>query len=105
MYWALSKDHAMNRYLPDLSSAISNELKAHTKRTTNTPALGDHLEFVSLRTIFKEDPTSATRIYSLIQKFCDGLVLKVKNMQERQSRQKSGLIDILTNKRSLAKLS
>lgn len=101
MYWTLSRDHSMNRYLPDLSSAISNELKAHTKKTSATPSLGDHMELVAFNTMLKEDPILAARTYALIQKFSDGLVLKVKNMQDRQSRQKKGLFDILTKKQNL----
>jgi hypothetical protein len=99
MYWALSNGHKMNRYLPDLSSAISNDFRTHLRKSATTPVIGDQLEFVSLRTILKEDPLAANRIYGLIQKFCDGLLLKVKSMQERQIRQRNGLIDILANKR------
>lgn len=103
MYWSPSNDNLMNRYLPDLISTISNDLKSQTKKSAPQPVIGDHLELVSLRTIFREDPLIAARIYGLIQKFCDGLSLKIKNMQERQIRQRSGLIDILVNKRNSAK--
>ena len=91
----------MNRYLPDLITAISKDIEAHAKKAHANQALGDHLEFVPLKALFKEDHVLADRIYSLIQKFCDGLALKGRKMKERQQRQKKGLIDILSNKRAL----
>ena len=101
IYWTLPKKQLMNRYLPDLITAISKDIEAHAKKAHANQALGDHLEFVPLKALFKEDHVLADRIYSLIQKFCDGLALKGRKMKERQQRQKKGLIDILSNKRAL----
>ncbi len=98
MYFSLFHSQTSNRYLPDLHSAISNELKAHTRRTSTSAALGDHLEFVSLNTLIKEDSIFADRTYAVIQKFCDNLFSKVKKMKERQERRKKGLIEIIANK-------
>lgn len=101
MYWAAPKNKPMNRYLPDLIAAISKEIRIHSKKPHSTQAPGDHLEFVSLKTILKTDHILADRIYLAAQKFSDGLASKVQKMQDRQQRQKRGLIEVLSNRKAL----
>lgn len=99
LYWTLSKDCPMNRYIPDLIATVSRELAAHSKRAPSSNISGDNFEFVSLRALFREDRVLADRVYTAVQKFCDGLIQKTKKMRERQQRQRKGLIDILAKKR------
>lgn len=101
-YWMPPREGAMNRYLPDLVSVISKEVLSHSKRINSPQALGDHLVFVPLKSLLKEDPALAERVYLATQKFADGLVLKGRRMRERQQRQKKGLLEVLSSRRSLA---
>lgn len=98
LYWSTPRKNPMNRYLPDLISDISREIHTHGKRSPQQ-ALGDQLEFVPLKSLLRSDAELAQRVYVVVQKFCDGLAVKVRKMKERQQRQKRGLIDVLAIKR------
>lgn len=99
MYWTAPRKGVINRYIPDFISLISKEMQSHSKKTHIPTALGDHLEFISLRSALRADHVLADRIYSAIQKFCDGLTLRARKMKDRQQRQKKGLIEILSSKK------
>lgn len=99
IYWALSTNCPLNRYIPDLNTAISREILTHSKRAPSSQMSGDNIEFVTLKNLFKEDKLLADRVYASIQKFTDSLIAKTKKMRERQRRQQNGLIEILTIKR------
>jgi hypothetical protein len=74
-------------------------MQAHSKKIHTPAALGDHLEFVALRSALRADHVLADRVYSAVQRFCDGLTLRARKMKDRQQRQKKGLIEILSTKK------
>jgi NACHT domain len=105
LYWSPLRNGSMNRYLPDLISIISKESTLYSKKSNAPQALGDSFALIPLKSAMKADSLFADRIYSAVQKFCDGVILKGRRMKDRQQRQKKGLLEVISSRKRLADLS
>lgn len=96
IYWRPdSMEVAPNKYFSDLVQAISKDLLSPGKQSSNPPGLDDQLVFVSLSTVFSEDPTLSQKLHASAQRVLDVTSSSALRMKERRERKGKSLLDLM----------
>ena len=86
---------APNRYFSDLVHAISKDLLSLGKQGSSPSGLDDLLVFVSLSTIFAEDPAISQKLHASAQRVIDVTSSSALRMKERRERKGKSLLDLM----------
>ncbi len=96
IYWRPDSNKvAPNRYFSDLVQAISKDLLSLGKQGSFQSGLNDQLVFVSLSTIFAEEPAVSEKLHASAQRVIDRTSSSGLRMKERSERKGKSLLDLM----------
>jgi len=79
----------------ELVQALSKDLLTLGRSNTTPPSLDDPMIFVSLATIFAEDPVVTEKLQASTQRVLDAVSTSANRMKDRRERKGKSLLDLM----------